>query len=130
MGKPVIMGRKTYDSIGRPLPGRPNIVVTRNPEFTAEGMHVRHSLAEAIDLAATLTMDEAMIIGGAGLYGDALTHAARIYLTEVDADVDGDVTFPAFDRDAWAEISREPYPKSEKDEFPHAFVVLERVTSA
>lgn len=128
MGKPIIMGRKTYQSIGRPLPGRANIVVTRNRDFSAEGVDVRYSLADALDLAATLTSDEAMIIGGAGLYGDAMARASRIYLTEIDADVDGDVAFPVFDRKDWAEISRDPHPKSDKDEFPHAFVILERVT--
>lgn len=130
MGKPIIMGRKTYQSIGRPLPGRPNIVVSRNPDFSAEGTDVRPSLDEAVQLASTMTSDEAMIIGGAGLYQDALTRASRIYLTEVDAEVEGDVSFPDFDRGDWTEISREPHPRSEKDEFPHAFVILERVTSA
>lgn len=124
------MGRKTYQSIGRPLPGRPNIVVSRNPDFSPDGVEVRQSLTDAIAHAATLTTDEAMIIGGAGLYGEALAHASRIYLTEIEAEVEGDVTFPPFDRGDWAEISRETHPETEKDEFSHAFVVLERLTSA
>lgn len=130
MGKPIIMGRKTYQSIGRPLPGRPNIVVSHNPDFSADGIIVQDSLSSAIDHAEKLPGDEAMIIGGAALYADALVYAARIYLTEVHADVDGDVCFPEFDRADWTEISREKHPAAEKDEFPHSFVVLERVTSA
>lgn len=134
MGKPVIMGRKTYQSIGRPLPGRPNIVVSRNPDFSANGVDVQASLPGAVRHAATLPGDEAMIIGGAALYDEALSHANRIYLTEVHADVTGDVRFPAFDRadwrSDWTEISREKHPVTEKDQFPHSFVVLERVTSA
>lgn len=130
MGKPIIMGRKTYESIGRPLPGRPNIVVSRNPAFTADGIYVRPSLGAAVSHAATLPGGEAMIIGGAALYTDALETAGRIYLTEVHADVDGDVRFPAFDRLDWVEISREKHPASEKDDFAHSFVVLERNTTA
>ncbi len=130
MGNPIIMGRKTYESIGRPLPGRPNIVVSRNPGFRADGVAVVPGLDEAVAHAGTLDGDKAMIIGGAGLYRDALSIVSRIYLTEVHADVDGDVLFPAFDRAAWSEISREKQPSSDRDEFEHSFVVLERVTSA
>ena len=130
MGKPIIMGRKTYQSIGRPLPGRPNIVVSRNPDFAADGTDVQTSLPGAVRHAATLPGDEAMIIGGAALYDEALSHANRIYLTEVHADVAGDVRFPAFDRGDWTEVSREIHPATEKDDFSHSFVVLERVTSA
>lgn len=130
MGKPIIMGRKTYESIGRPLPGRPNIVVSRNPGFSAEGIDVRDSLEAAIAHAESLGGDEAMIIGGAGLYRDALQIVSRIYLTEIDAEVDGDARFPAFDKAAWTEISRVKQPATERDEYEHSFVVLERVTSA
>jgi len=130
MGKPIIMGRKTYQSIGRPLPGRPNIVVSRNADFAADGTDVQTSLSDAVRHAATLPGDETMIIGGAALYEEALSHADRIYLTEVHADVEGDVRFPAFDRGDWIEISREIQPATEKDDFSHSFVVLERVTSA
>lgn len=126
MDKPVVMGRKTYQSIGRPLPGRANVVVSRNPDFYAEGIDVRTSLPAAVRHARTLPGDEVMIIGGAALYADALALAERIYLTEIHADVDGDVRFPAFDRAEWTEISRERHEMTEKDEFPHSFVVLER----
>lgn len=130
MGKPIIMGRKTFESIGRPLPGRPNLVVSRNPDFSAEGVEVFGTLEAAVARAETLVEDDVMVIGGAGLYSAALAIAGRIYLTEVHAAVDGDVTFPAFDRSGWAETSRERHPAGEKDEFDHSFVVLERVTSA
>lgn len=134
MGKPIIMGRKTFESIGRPLPGRPNLVVSRNPDFSADGVTVYPSLAAAIDHAQTLADgledDGVMVIGGAGLYRAALPIADRIYLTEVHTAVDGDVTFPVFDRADWAERSRERHPSGEKDEFDYSFVVLERVTTA
>ena len=130
MGKPVIMGRKTFESIGRPLPGRPNLVVSRNPDFSADGINVFDSLGAAVAHAETLTDYEMMVIGGAGLYGAALEIADRIYLTEVHAAVDGDVSFPTFDRRLWAETSRERHPTSEKDDCEHSFVVLDRVTTA
>jgi len=130
MGKPIIMGRKTFESIGRPLPGRPNIVVSRNPDFTVEGIDVRPGLAAAFSHAMTLSGDEAMIIGGAALYADALANAGRIYLTEVHADVEGDVRFPEIHPSDWVEIRREKHPESEKDDFAHSFVVLERNTTA
>lgn len=134
MGKPIIMGRKTFESIGRPLPGRPNLVVSRNPDFSADGVEVFNDLEAAVAHAGTLVDDladdDVMVIGGAGLYSAALAIAGRIYLTEVHAAVDGDVVFPVFDRADWVERSRERHPAGEKDEFDHSFVVLERVTSA
>ncbi|MFT5486547.1 MAG: dihydrofolate reductase [Paracoccaceae bacterium] len=134
MGKPIIMGRKTFESIGRPLPGRPNLVVSRNPDFSADGVEVFSDLEAAVAHAGTLVDDladdDVMVIGGAGLYRAALAIAGRIYLTEVHAAVVGDVTFPAFDRADWVETSRERHSAGEKDEFDHSFVVLERVTSA
>lgn len=130
MGKPIIMGRKTFDSIGRPLPGRPNLIVSRNPAFNADGAVVFESLDAAVTHAESLTDEEIMVIGGAGLYAAALTIADRIYLTEVHAAVDGDVVFPPFDRNHWVETSRAEYPAGEKDDYDHSFVVLDRVTSA
>src|SRR5690606_4360756 len=94
MGHHVIVGRKTWDSIGRALPGRTWIVVTRDPAYTAEGATVVHSLDEALDRARTAGEDEAMIAGGGELYRLALPRADRIWLTRVDAEVEGDVTFP------------------------------------
>lgn len=129
MGKPIIMGRKTFDSIGRPLPGRPNLVVSRNPTFSAEGISVFDSLEAAISHAETLTDDDVMVVGGAGLYAAAFPLAGRIYLTEVHATVAGDVIFPAFKRREWVEISRKRVPASEQDDHDHSFVILNRVTS-
>ena len=128
MGKPIIMGRKTFESIGRPLPGRPNFVVSRNPHFTAPGVDVFGSLTSAIDAAKSQDAEEAMIIGGAALYEDGLGLADRIYLTEVHAEIDGDVSFPDLSTADWAEISRQRHAAGERDDYDHSFVVLDRVT--
>ncbi|MGE5504679.1 MAG: dihydrofolate reductase [Actinomycetota bacterium] len=124
LAKPVIMGRKTWDSIGRPLPNRPNIVLTRQPGWSAEGAHVVHGLGEALELATSLAPDapEAMVIGGAVLFAEALPLAARLYWTEVHRAYGGDAVFPAFDRTAWREVSRESHPGDPG----YDFVVMER----
>ena len=96
MNKPLIMGRKTHESIGRPLPGRQNIVLTHAKDFDAEGCTIVHSLDDAFQAAGDV--DEVMIMGGAGIYAEALSHANRLYLTEVHADLSGDVYFPEFDK--------------------------------
>lgn len=124
MGKPIIMGRKTYDSIGRPLPGRRNIVVSRNPDYEAPGCDVITSLDAAIDLVKDVS--EVMIVGGATLYIEALTLANRLYITEVDAEVNADTWFPVVDPADWQEVSREHHHADEKNQFDYAFVVLER----
>ena len=124
MGKPVIMGRKTWESIGRPLPGRDNIVVTRAAGYRAEGCRVVHSVSEA--LQAATGADEAMIIGGANLYEQTLDAADRLYLTQIRAEVEGDACFPEFDTQAWREIERESHPADERNEYAYDFVVLER----
>ena len=105
LGKPVIMGRKTYESIGRPLPGRANIVITRNPEWVAEGVKVAHSFGEAVQVANGLGTSEAMIIGGAEIYKAALSVVQRIYLTRVDLEPDGDAFFAEPDSSIWSLIS-------------------------
>ena len=130
MGKPIIMGRKTFESIGRPLPGRPNLVVSRTPGFSPEGVCVYDSLEAAVAHAEELESGEVMVIGGAGLYEAALEIADRLYLTEVHAEVEGDVTFPAFDHVEWAETSREKHAAGEKDDHDHSFVVFDRVPTA
>jgi dihydrofolate reductase len=124
LGKPVVMGRKTWESIGRPLPGRPNIVVTRRTDWQAAGAHAVHSLPQAVALAASLAPEvaEIMVIGGAALFAEALVSAARLYLTEIKRDYEGDTTFPAFDRAVWHEIVRE----SHDGDPAFDFVVLER----
>lgn len=128
MGKPIVMGRRTYESIGRPLPGRANIVVTRNPAFEAEGVDVVATLDEALLVAERRAgeagVGEIMIIGGAEIYRAVLPRADRIYLTEVHDAVEGDTVFPAFDRDAWREASRED--RTAEGGIAISFVVLER----
>ncbi len=123
MGKPIIMGRKTCESIGRALPGRTNIVITRQADYVAEGMAVANSLDAALDLAGEA--EEAMIIGGAEIYRAALPGAGRIYLTEVGGEPEGDVYFPRFERGEWEETEREAFPAL-GDAPAYSFVVLER----
>lgn len=125
MGKPLIMGRKTHKSIGRPLPGRKNIVLTHSKEFKAEGCTVVHSLEDAFQAAGDV--DEVMIMGGSGIYDQSLARAGRLYLTEVDADVKGDVYFPEFNKGEWIEVEREEHSADDKNDFDYSFVVMERV---
>lgn len=106
LGHPVIMGRRTHESIGRPLPGRRNIVISRNAAYRAEGCEVAASLGEAIN-ACISAEDEIFVIGGAQIYAAAMQWAQRLYLTEILADFDGDARFPDFDREAWQETARE-----------------------
>ena len=127
MGKPVIMGRKTFQSIGKALDGRLNIVVSRDAAFQAPGAIVLASLAVAITQAkAHTTADEIMVIGGAEIYRAALPLADRIYLTRVHAQPDGDATFQVPAKAGWREVSAMPIPKGEKDDFACTLVVLER----
>lgn len=120
-GKPIIMGRKTYDSIGRPLPGRHNIVVTRDTGWHAEGVTAVHSVEAAI--AAAGDASEIFLIGGATLYKEALPLADRLYLTEIDADFAGDAHFPDWKRSDFVEISRD---HRQGADFAYSFVVYER----
>ena len=124
MGKPLIMGRKTHESIGRPLPGRKNIIMTRFSDFIAEGCTVVHSLDDAFQAAGDA--DEVMIMGGSAIYDQSLARANRLYITEVNADVSGDVYFPEFDKSEWVEIERENHSADEKNNFDYSFVILER----
>jgi len=125
MGKPIIMGRKTFESIGKPLPGRLNVVVTRNPNYEADGCVVLHSLTAA--LAEVSHVPEVMIIGGAEIYAAALEQADTLYLTYVDAHLDGDTYFPAWEPSQWEEVSREAYDPDEKNPYPYTFVTLTRI---
>ena len=125
MGKPIIMGRRTHESIGRALPGRRNIVLTRNDKFAPEGCEVFHSLADA--LAALHDVPEVMIVGGAALYLEALPLCARLYMTEVDADTTGDVYFPEFECSAWREVSSERHAAHAEHAYDYCFRVLDRI---
>ncbi|MGE0484724.1 MAG: dihydrofolate reductase [Gammaproteobacteria bacterium] len=126
MGKAIVMGRRTHASIGRALPGRRNIVLTRDAGYTAPGCEVFATLEAA--LAALEPGHEAMIIGGAALYREALPRATRLYLTEVDAAVDGDVHFPDIDEAVWAERSNEYHPADARHAHAFRFRVLDRQT--
>ncbi|MCG8995795.1 dihydrofolate reductase [Laribacter hongkongensis] len=121
LGKPVVMGRKTFESIGRPLPGRLNIVVTRNPDWQAAGIQVAHSLDAALALAAAAAPEEIMLIGGAELYRQALPQADVLYLTEIDAEFAGDAFFPEVDLARWR-IDREEAGQRDSDGLRWRFV--------
>jgi len=124
MGKPILMGRKTFESIGKPLPGRTNIVLSRDPDLQIEGVVCVHSLQGAITAAAD--SDEMMIIGGSTIYEMLLPQADRMYLTYVDAEFDGDAWFPDFDRSQWQEKETVLYPKDDKNAYDCRFVTLEK----
>ncbi len=131
MGKPIVMGRRTFQSIGRPLDGRDNIVVTRDPHFEADGVTAFASIDEALILARALArtsgVDEVMIIGGAEVYRAALPKANRIYWTAVAVSPEGDTFFPALDAAEWREVSAEALPRGPKDEYDATLKVFERV---
>ena len=130
LGKPVIMGRRTFESIGKPLPGRTNIVLTRDANFRAEGVLITRNIDDALTLAereaSKLGADEIAVIGGGEIYAQALPRAGRIYLTEVHAAPDGTARFPAFDRGIWREVSRDGPHQGPDDTYSYSFVVLER----
>lgn len=122
-GHPIIMGRKTFDSIGRPLPNRRNIVVSRNANFYSPGVDVSNSLENALARCAN---ENPFVIGGASLYAEALALAQKLYITEIDADLIGDTFFPPIDNSVWAEESREARSSDEKNIYDLKFVVLHR----
>ena len=128
LGKPIIMGRKTFESIGKPLPGRTNIVITRDPQWCAPGVNVVHGLNEALEIAATVCtesgVEEVMVIGGEQIYRLALPSADRLYLTEVDVEIKGDAFFPDINTSEW-EKEKEIVPQ-EAGDLPYRFVVLDR----
>jgi dihydrofolate reductase len=124
MGHPIVMGRKTWESIGRPLPGRRSIVVTRDRSYAAAGAEVAHSLDEAIALCRG--REELFVIGGAQLYAEALSHADRLLLTEIDADFEGDTVLPAPSADVWREAGREHHPHTEARAYGFDFVDYRR----
>lgn len=123
MGKPVIMGRKTYDSIGRALPGRRNIVVSRDANLSIEGVDTVTSLEEGIALVSDEI--EVMVIGGGSFYSHCLPLATKLYLTFIDAEIDGDTQFPQWGED-WIETYNEPFTANEKNRYNMNFVVLEK----
>ena len=128
MGKPMIMGRRTFESIGTALPGRTSIVVSRRTDFAADDVEVAADLQHAVAIAARTDADEVMVIGGGEIYAAALPLADRLYLTEVHIDAAGDVRFPALDRSQWREVSRADHP-ADGDTPAFSFVTLERIAS-
>ena len=127
LGHPIIMGRKTFESIGRPLPGRRNIIISRSANWHAEGCEAFQSVPAA--LKACETADEVFIIGGATLYAAALPSAQRVYLTEVDASPEGDTFFPALNSGEWREVHRESHDANDRNAYRMSFVILDRVTT-
>lgn len=124
LGKPIIMGRRTFESIGGPLPERKNIIITRNKNYEASGCVVAHSSEEA--LQAAVDAPEVMVIGGAEVFAEFLPVAKRMYLTLIDGEFLGTVYFPQWDVGAWREVSRETHEPDEKNEYGYVFLVLER----
>lgn len=125
MGKPIIMGRKTHESIGKSLPGRDNIVLSHDPGYRSPGCTIFHDLDAALEYCRD--KDEIFIMGGADLFQLTIYRVTRIYLTEVHARVQGDTYFPQFNRSEWRELSREDHDADENNEYAYSLVVLERL---
>jgi dihydrofolate reductase len=127
MGHHILMGRKTWESIGRALPGRTSVVVSRDGGYAVpEGVRLAGSLEAAFRLAQRAGEDEAFVIGGGEIYALALPRADRIYLTEVEAAVDGDAAFPPLDPERWVQVAADRHPADARHDHPYRFVVLER----
>jgi len=131
MGKPMVMGRKQFETFSKPLPGRPHIVVTRQHDYRPEGVLVRHSLQEALAAARRLAeasdQNEIMVIGGGDIYAQSLPLADRLYISHVDLAPDGDVHFPPIDADEWRVVDEPDMPRSERDPATYAIRVYERI---
>jgi dihydrofolate reductase len=134
MGKPIVMGRRTFESIGRPLPGRVNLVLTHSPDWQADGVVVVHSLDEAIERSRFAQIPtardhgarEVCVIGGAAVFDLALSLASIIHLTRVRARIDGDTFFPPLDQETWRETERVEHPADERHAYAMSFCTLER----
>lgn len=127
MGHYCIMGRKTFESVDNPLPGRTNVIITRQPEYHAEDCLVVHDLDEAFRQGEAQAQAEIFVLGGAEIYKQALDVVDRIYLTEIKTTVDGDTFFPPIDSMQWKETKREEHSADEKNPYDYAFVVLEKM---
>lgn len=128
-GMPILMGRKTFESIGKPLPGRKNIVITRNTEWKNDGALVVHSLKEAIQLAENDGVKEIFVIGGAEIFNDAFEKAQRLYLTRIHAAIDGDTYLKGMNEADWKLVKNRFCSADEKNAYDHSFQVWERVNS-
>ena len=125
MGKPIVMGRKTFESIGKALPGRKNIVITRDSNFTAEGVVIVHSIAAALE--ASEEFDDVMVIGGASFYEQMLPMTETLYLTVVHQDFEADVFFPEIKAEEWNVVERVKHEADEKHAYPYSFITYRRV---
>lgn len=128
MGNHLIMGRVTWESIGRALPGRTTIVITRDPDYRPGGVLVAHSLEEALDIAESRGEDEAFVIGGGQIFALALPLADRFYLTRVHAVVEADTFFPKFDLNEWRVVEKAEHPQDDKNQYPSTYYRLEQLT--
>jgi len=131
MDHPVIMGRKTYESLGRPLPGRTNIVISRDPAFRCVGCLTVGTLEDSLRVARQhmpAGKSQIFVIGGQNIYTQMLPRADRLYITLIDAEIDGDAMFPELDLSDWSEISREEHPADGRNSYPFTFLTLERKT--
>lgn len=128
VGKPVVMGRKTYESIGFPLPNRMNIIISRNKSFNARDITTAHTIEDAVNIAHDhCDGDEIMIIGGEQIYRHVMPIVDRIYLTLVDTDIDGDAHFPTYDMNNWSETSRESFSADDLNQYDYSFITLDRI---
>ena len=125
-GKPIIMGRKCYNSIGRPLPNRTNIIVTRDPFFISTNCLIAHTIEEALNMAVDFGDDEVFIIGGGTIYEQTMDFWDKLYITEVDLKVDGDILFPQIDPEQWTLESQENHSSDEKNVYNYSFKVYKR----
>ncbi len=128
-GHPIILGRKNYEAIGRALPNRRNIIVSRQEDLEVDGCEVTSSVEEAIELAKETENEEIFITGGGEIYRLALPLANRIYLTRVHAEIEGDVFFPELSEEEWEEVDRKEHPADEKHEYAFTFLIYDRVSS-
>ena len=128
-GHPILMGRKTHESIGRPLPNRTNLILTRNDEYTASGCKVVASMEAAIAIAQKQSASELFIIGGSEIYKQLMPKVERLYLTIIHHTFEGDAFFPEIDESEWDEKSREDYQADEKNLYYYSFLMLERIVS-
>lgn len=126
LGHHMLMGRKTFESIGRPLPGRTSIIITRQTDYAAEGCLIAHSLDDALVMAKARGEQEAFVIGGADIYAQALSRADRMYLTFVEAEPEADAFFPAFDETSWETIEEVSFTADEKHAYAMKFITLQK----
>jgi dihydrofolate reductase len=124
-GNTIIMGRKTYESIGKPLPNRRNVVISRNQDLKIEGVEIFDNISSAIQ--ACVNEEEVFIIGGGEIYKQALDLTSKIYLTKVEANCDADIFFPEFKQEEWETISEEDYEKDDRHAFNYTFSILKRI---